>query len=166
MLQQRTVHSLQAAIRPRLPKPLPVPKPVAPPTLNVKWARPVGARPEADDNLEQFMAEQRLDWSRLAYVQMVKSRVELCSAVMMLGDLHRMRSPAQKILLFPRAWLKEAEDDRWDPERDTTRRLLKTAALRYGVALMPMGTFMDGADGEYKGIPYLPPTLPLLLSFH
>ncbi|KAF2205253.1 hypothetical protein GQ43DRAFT_460071 [Delitschia confertaspora ATCC 74209] len=146
VLQQRTVHSLQAAIKPRLPKPLPAPEPIAPPALNVKWARPMGGRPEPDEGLEQFMAEQKLNWNQLGYVQMVRDPEELCSAVMLLGDLHGARSPAKKILLFPRPWVKEAEDESWDPQRDTTRRLLRTAALRYGVVLMPMKPIVDGAD--------------------
>ncbi|KAF2187461.1 glycosyltransferase family 8 protein [Zopfia rhizophila CBS 207.26] len=145
VLQQKTVHSLQAAIKPRLPKPLPAPKPIQPPTLDVKWARPVGGRPEVDETFEQYMAEQTLNWNRLGYAQVVREHVELCSAIMLLGDLHRLKSPAKRILLFPRSWLKE-EDEGWNPELMTTRRLLRTAVRRYGIVLMPMETIIDGAD--------------------
>ncbi|KAF2736201.1 hypothetical protein EJ04DRAFT_511199 [Polyplosphaeria fusca] len=145
VLQQRTVHSLQAAIRPRLPKPLPAPKPIQPPTLDVKWARPIGAHPEGDEKLQHFMAEQALDWSRLGYVQVVREPLELCSAVMLLADLHKMRSPAKRILLFPRAWLRQMEDET-AVDMYTTRRLLKTAVRMHGVTLMPMETIVDGAD--------------------
>ncbi|KAF2107143.1 hypothetical protein BDV96DRAFT_305886 [Lophiotrema nucula] len=147
VLQQRTVHSLQAAIKPRLPKPLPAPKPILPPTLDVKWARPIGARPANDESLQQFLAEQSLNWHRLGYTQMVREHVELCSAVMLLADLQKMKSPAKRLLLFPRAWLKQAEDDYgYNPEMMTTKRLLKTAVRRYGVTLVPMESFVDGAD--------------------
>lgn len=149
VLQQRTVHSLQAAIRPNRPKPLPIPKPIDPPTLDVKWARPVGGRPEIDDTIDQYIAGETLDWSRLGYVQMVKEHIELCSAVMLLADLHKMKSPARKLLLFPRTWLKNAESDEYDPEMTTTRRLLRTAVRRYGVTLIPVETIVDGADGKY-----------------
>jgi hypothetical protein len=59
-----------------------------------------------------------------------------------------MKSPARKILLFPRIWLRTSEEDGYDGEMTTTRRLLKTAARRYGVSLYPMETIVDGADGE------------------
>ncbi|KAH7355486.1 hypothetical protein BKA66DRAFT_274708 [Pyrenochaeta sp. MPI-SDFR-AT-0127] len=146
VLQQRYVHNLQLAIKPRLPKPLPPPQPIAPPTLDVKWARPVGSRPEVDETYEQYIAGQTMDWSRLGYVQVVREHVELCSAVMLLSDLHRMKSPAKRILMFPRMWLVPSEDDTYGPEMSTTRRLLRTAARRYGVTLMPMEPIVEGAD--------------------
>lgn len=148
VLQQRTVHSLQAAIRPNLPKPLPVPKSIDPPTLDVRWARPVGRRPEIDEATSQLMIRETLDWSRLGYVQVVREPMELCSAVMLLADLHRLKSPAKRLLLFPRLWLRKSEDDVYDAEMTTTRRLLRTAARRYGVMLIPLETIVDGADGE------------------
>jgi len=93
-----------------------------------------------------------MDWSRLGYVQVVREHVELCSAVMLLSDLHRMKSPAKKILLFPRLWLATSVDDKYGPEMSTTRRLLRTAARRYGVTLIPMEPIVDGADGECMGL--------------
>lgn len=150
VLQQRYVHSLQAAIKPRLPKPLPAPIPIEPPTLNVKWARPMGGRPAVDESAEQLIAGQTLDWSRLGYVQVVRAHVELCSAVMLLADFHKMKSPAKRILMFPRIWLKKAGEDEWDPQMSTTRRLLRTAVRRYGVTLIPMETIVDGGDGRYR----------------
>lgn len=90
-----------------------------------------------------------MDWSRLGYVQVVREHVELCSAVMLLSDLHRMKSPAKRILMFPRLWLATTEDDEYSPEMSTTRRLLRTAARRYGVTIMPMEPIVEGADGEF-----------------
>jgi hypothetical protein len=87
-----------------------------------------------------------MDWSRLGYVQVVREHVELCSAVMLLSDLHQMKSPARRILMFPRLWLAEAEEVKKDPQMSTTWRLLRTAARRYGVTLMPMEPIVDGAD--------------------
>ncbi|KAF2015541.1 glycosyltransferase family 8 protein [Aaosphaeria arxii CBS 175.79] len=146
VLQQRTVHSLQAAIRPTRPKPLPVAEPIAPPTLDVKWARPVGSRPNVDESVEQYLAGETMDWSRLGYVQMARDHSELCSAIMILADVHKMKSPARKILLFPRSWLKKTEGDEYDADMSTTRRLLRTAARRYGVSLNPMETITKDAD--------------------
>ncbi|KAH7115037.1 hypothetical protein B0J11DRAFT_444664 [Dendryphion nanum] len=146
VLQQRTVHSLQAAIRPTRPKPLPVAKPIEPPTLDVKWARPIGSRPEVDETVHQYIAGETLDWSRLGYVQIAKDHMELCSALMLLADVHRMKSPAKKILLFPRTWLATSGEDEYDAQMSTTRRLLRTAARRYGVSLIPMETIVHNAD--------------------
>ncbi|KAF1927321.1 glycosyltransferase family 8 protein [Didymella exigua CBS 183.55] len=147
VLQQRYVHNLQAVIKPRIPKPLPVPKAVEPPTLDEKWARPVGGGRQVEDTVAQYMGGQELDWSRLGYVQVVREHVELCSAVMLLSDLHKMKSPARRVLVFPKLWLQEADDDKYSAEMSTTRRLLGTAARRYGVTLIPMEPMLDGADG-------------------
>lgn len=114
----------------------------------MKWARPMGGRPEVDETYAQYIAGQTMDWSRLGYVQVVREHVELCSAVMLLSDFHRMKSPAKRILMFPRMWLATAEDDQYSPEMSTTRRLLRTAARRYGVTLIPMEPIVEGADGE------------------
>lgn len=141
------MHNLQAAIKPRIPKPLPVPKAIEPPTLDEKWARPVGDRPATQDTMAQYMSGQELDWSRLGYVQVVREHVELCSAVMLLSDLHRMKSPARRVLMFPKLWLREAEGEGYSAEMSTTRRLLGTAARRYGVTLIPMEPILDDADG-------------------
>ncbi|KAF2714618.1 glycosyltransferase family 8 protein [Pleomassaria siparia CBS 279.74] len=146
VLQQRTVRSMQAMIKPRLPKPLPVPNPIQPPTLDAKWARPMGGRPEVDDSIQQFIVGQTLDWSRLGYVQMAKDHGELCSAVMLLADLHKLKSPAKRLLLFPRSWLRKIENGEGDAEMTTTRRLLRTAARRYGVSLIPIEPIVDGDD--------------------
>ncbi|OCK82984.1 glycosyltransferase family 8 protein [Lepidopterella palustris CBS 459.81] len=146
VLQQKTVHSLQAAIKPRLPKPLPASTPIAPPNLNIKWARPVGSRPGSDTEFQQHLVEETIDWNKLGYAQLVKDHVEVCSAIMMFGDLHRLRSPAKKILLFPRSWLQDNDEQGGDAYLGTSKRLLRSAARRFGVILMPMETIIDGAD--------------------
>jgi len=85
-------------------------------------------------------------------VQVVREHVALCSAVMLLADLARLKSPARRILLFPQRWLAGSADDVGDDdgtqqsELATTRRLLRTAARRYGVILLPMQPLVDGAD--------------------
>ncbi|KAF1847622.1 glycosyltransferase family 8 protein [Cucurbitaria berberidis CBS 394.84] len=146
VLQQRYVQNLQAVIKPRLPKPLQPEKPIEPPKLDMKWARPMGGRPEVDETYSQYIAGQTMDWSRLGYVQVVREHVELCSAVMLLSDLARMKSPAKRILMFPKLWLAIAEDGEYSPEMATTRRLLRAAARRYGVTLIPMEPIVEGAD--------------------
>lgn len=142
------MHSLQLAIKPRLPKPLPAQQPLLPPTLDVKWARPMGSRPDVDESVEQMIKAPTIDWTKLGYVQVAKDHSELCSAIMLLADLQEKRSPAKRILMFPRAWLKETSEEEWDPRMTTTRRLLRTAARRHGAELMPMETAETDADGE------------------
>ncbi|KAK7181627.1 uncharacterized protein CC84DRAFT_1104110 [Paraphaeosphaeria sporulosa] len=146
VLQQRYVHSLQLAIKPRLPKPLPAQAPLQPPTLDVKWARGMGERLEVDESVQQAMDAPSIDWSGLGYVQVVKDHSELCSAIMLLADLQEKRSPAKRILMFPKAWLKETSEDDWDPQMTTTKRLLRTAARRHGARLVPIEPAEAGAD--------------------
>lgn len=148
VLQQRYVHSLQLAIKPRLPKPLPAQAPLLPPTLDTKWARPMGSRPDVDETVEQMIGAPTIDWSKLGYVQVVKDHSELCSAIMLLADVQDMRSPAKRILMFPKVWLRETSEEEWDPQMSTTRRLLRTAARRHGARLVPMEVVQEGADGE------------------
>jgi hypothetical protein len=113
----------------------------------------MGERPEVDDTYAQYMASQTMDWSRLGYVQVVREHVELCSAVMLLSDLHAMKSPAKRILMFPKLWLEKADEVERDAQMATTWRLLKAAARRYGVTLMPMEPIVDGAD-KSLGVSY------------
>lgn len=108
----------------------------------------MGARPEVDETVDQVIAGMTLDWSRLGYVQVAKEFVDLCGAVMVLADLSEMKSPARKILMFPKAWLAETDEEEYDPQMSTTRRLLRTAARRYGATLIPMDPIVEGADGE------------------
>lgn len=81
-------------------------------------------------------------------MQLVKEHVEVCSAMMLFGDLYRLRSPAKRILLFPHAWLEDATGEVVDPYLGTSRRLLRMAARRYGVVLIPMEPIIEGADSE------------------
>ncbi len=60
---------------------------------------------------------------------------------MVLAELHRMKSPARKLLLFPQSWATEKKAGRGeisDPFLDISRRLMKVAARRYGVELRPI----------------------------
>ena len=119
-------------------------------SIERKMGPACGDRPEVDASVEQFIAAQTMDWSRLGYVQMARQHEELCSAVMLLSDLHKMKSPAKRLLLFPKSWLKKAVDAEHSAEMATTRRLLRTAARRYGVSLIPIEPIVDEGDGEYE----------------
>lgn len=104
-----------------------------------------------------------MNWDALAHAQVVSSHREVCSAVMLFADLHRLKSPARRVLLFPEHWLghgggrdggeekganrgsagtgglKKVRADVVDPYLASTRRLLRLAARRYRVELRPIG---------------------------
>ncbi|KAK7610939.1 hypothetical protein BKA81DRAFT_430730 [Phyllosticta paracitricarpa] len=139
LLQQQTVRGLQEAIKPRLPAPLPATETYDP---HARLARRPGFRDAKYDN---FLQETEVQWHKLGYVQLVRNHDEVCTAVMHFADLHRDRSPATRILLFPRNWIDDDEDA--DPYLVTSKRLLRTAVRRYKVVLRPIGP-PKVADGD------------------
>ena len=144
VLQQRTVASLQYAIKPR----------IQPPKLEPDPLNELHYIPKSKHGILEFggnalhsvqtrfsgVQNKVAPWSRLAYVQVVKKHGELCNAVMLFGELQRMRSPARKILLFPREWVNidDGTEEEGNVAIDTSKRLLRLAARRYGVRLHPI----------------------------
>lgn len=124
---------------------------VDPPNPYARLKRSFGSRDNSlDDAFQQYLTattEPEINWNRLAHVQVVRSHDEVCSAVMLFGALHGMKSPAQRVLMFPRLWTKDAGED-VDPYLGTTRKLLQMAARRYRVDLLPVEPFISGADGK------------------
>jgi len=158
VIQQRTVTGLQAAIRPRLPQP--------PPSLQVQQVQQKrDAEPDlqpsrlfkgkgriAYTNLDAAAElSARVDWKRLAHVQLARNHHDVCNAIMVLAELHRLKSPARRVLLFPRKWALEKEGkkgDISDPFLDSSRRLMRMAARRYGVELRPVTPTLEGGDED------------------
>ncbi|KAF1987921.1 glycosyltransferase family 8 protein [Aulographum hederae CBS 113979] len=176
-LQQQTVHNLQSIIRPPIPSPrLHIPEELNKnPSSNPasKGARPVGKKHKNHASLQGYFSyAPAVDWSKYAYVQYVRTVNEACSAVMMFEELHESKSPARRMLMFPSWWVggqntgdrtgssteaQEVEAQRLrkreeDEHVDTSRRLLKKAARRFGVALMPIrennGDSFDQAEAR------------------
>lgn len=154
ILQQQTVHSLQDAIRPRLPSPNANVIQASQQRLEQASRGSENVLSVKDGSAQATIAKKHdlvdVKWDRLAYLRIVKSHKELCSAVMVFADLARSKSPAQRVLLFPQHWALEnsatetsAEED---PQLYTTRRLLKKAARRYRAVLVPMGTMQSSMD--------------------
>ena len=150
VLQQQTVANLQTAIKPR----------IQPPKLESDPLEDL-ARGRATHNLFNFgdealhsvqarfsrVQDTVLPWSRLAYVQLVREPSELCNSIMFLGELHRLKSPGRRVLMFPRDWaLPTAENDHINVEIETSKRLLRLAARRYGVKLHPVEPLENGGD--------------------
>lgn len=158
--QQQTVKGLQDAIKPRIPQ--------VPPSLNVQppaegielqqsrffGKQDNGARityTDFDRDVHNS-AGAGINWARLAHIQLVRNHHDICTAIMVLADLHNMRSPARRVLLFPKEWAEEkkaAKGDVSDPYLDSTRRLMRMAARRYRVELRPIEPIM-GFDGEER----------------
>jgi hypothetical protein len=152
ILQQQTVQGLQAVIKPRIPKPIYNAAPISYPTVNpvARASRPIFKAHSPSDSHDvlynrQKHAKKSVDWNKLAYAQLVKSHGEVCGAVMLFAELARQRSPARRTLLFPRTWTVDKTEER-DPDLARTRRLLRTAARRYGVDLRPIGVAKEGLD--------------------
>ena len=148
ILQQRTITGLQETLRPRLPPPPSILQ-VQDDHLSVQPSRLFGKEGKiAYTNLHAAEpASAKVNWQRLAHIQLARNHHDVCNAIMILADLHRLKSPARRVLLFPQAWAQEKEGKKGeisDPYLDTSRRLMRMAARRYGVELRPMMP----ADGE------------------
>ncbi|KAI5247816.1 hypothetical protein E4T43_01803 [Aureobasidium subglaciale] len=141
-IQQHSVANLQAQLKPRIP--------VGP--LSEATQQPLSGPQhpsrlfDAEHNvlIAKHNAGQELptvNWQKLAHVQLVTNHHDICSAIMLFGDLARSKSPARRVLLFPQAWAMEKQagkHDMIDPYMDSTRRLLRRAARRYNVELRPV----------------------------
>lgn len=144
ILQQQTVRGMQEAIKPRLPKPVQTASPVEESlNPNARLARVLGSR---NPKYENFMEDVHIEWRRLGYVQMVTDHRQVCTAVMQFAELNRDKSPATRILLFPRTWIEDTEDE--DLYLDTSRRLLRAAVRRYKVVLRPIDPIIKGDGGN------------------
>lgn len=110
-----------------------------------------------DPKHEKFIEETQVDWRRLGYVQLVTDHRDVCTAVMQFAELHREKSPATRVLMFPRAWIEDEEEE--DPYLDTSRRLLRAAVRRYRVVLRPVDPIIKGDGGMWCHFPREPSLL-------
>jgi hypothetical protein len=74
----------------------------------------------------------------------VRDHSEVCNALIIFSDLHRLKSSAPRLLLFPQHWINERDGEVLDPFLETTRRLLKKASRRYRVTLVPIQPNVQG----------------------
>jgi hypothetical protein len=99
-------------------------------------------------------AGANVNWKRLAHIQLARTHHDVCNAIMVFGELHRMKSPARKLLLFPKVWAAEKEPTgrgaMGDPYMDSSRRLMRMAARRYGVELRPVDPVVESKE---EGVP-------------
>ena len=86
-------------------------------------------------------SDQRVDWSRFAYVQYVTNTPYLCNSVMLFERLHTLGTKADKLMMYPSQFI---------PGDDSLEgRLLAKARDEYGVKLTPIEVQRRKAsDGE------------------
>ncbi|THV67490.1 hypothetical protein D6D29_10321 [Aureobasidium pullulans] len=151
-IQQHSIANLQSQLKPRIPiAPLsdsaqqPLPGPQHPSRLFNAEQNAIIA-----DHIDSQQEAPVVNWQNLAHVQLVTNHHDVCNAILLFGDLARLKSPARRILLFPQAWAMEkqaAKHDMIDPYMDSTRRLLRRAARRYNVELRPISS-SAGQEGD------------------
>lgn len=143
VLQQQTVRSLQAAIRP---------PPPPTPTLdrNRVVAKHFGT-PKNHSFYDKFLASNRPKggWAKAAYVQIIREHIHVCNAAMLFAVLERQESMAQRIILYPQEWnVQQSEPGDDSLNIKTSVRILENAALRYKAVLQPVSRIQDSPYGK------------------
>lgn len=85
----------------------------------------------------------------MAYIQYVADKGKLCNSIMILAELDRLGTAADKVLLYPHSWVAD--------EEGTWSRLLRVAEQRYGVVVKAVDPLVEGLSS-----PSLSPSLPPL----
>lgn len=156
-LQQQTVRGIQQSLRPIVPPPPQIHVDQTPLASILKSSRAFGGSVGSGGHVayQQYVGPKAettsVNWDRLAHVQLVSNHHSVCNAVMLFGELHRLKSPAKRVFLFPKAWAlenKAGKGETVDPYLATSRRLLRMAARRYGVELLPIAPTVKGADED------------------
>ncbi|KAL8996564.1 MAG: hypothetical protein Q9169_003959 [Polycauliona sp. 2 TL-2023] len=137
VLQQQTVHSLQAIIK---PQPIVVPPPS--PVLAKHFGTPPG-----HSFYDKYLASNRPKggWAKVAYVQLVKEHFHVCNAVMLFSVLDDQESMAQRVIMYPKEWDAVAKGA-LDPQIETSKRLLRNAAKNYKVMLQPVEPMLRAGE--------------------
>ncbi|KAL9072739.1 MAG: hypothetical protein Q9157_004999 [Trypethelium eluteriae] len=119
--QQRTVSSIQEAIKPRTPAPPPSSSPqevlIEPLQPSRAFGSALGSAGQRALKLYKSGSPEAkpIDWKKLAHVQLVKDHDEVCSAIMLFAELHAQKSPATKVLMFPKSWAVDGRGEILDP---------------------------------------------------
>lgn len=92
----------------------------------------------------------------MAYVQYVADKDKLCNSIMILAELDRMGTAADKVLLYPHSWV--ADDG------GTWSRLLRVAEQRYGVIVKAVDPLVEGLYFPPYFVPSSLPPLTLVYS--
>lgn len=83
----------------------------------------------------------------MAYVQYVADKGKLCNSIMILAELDRLGTAADKVLLYPHSWVAD--------EEGTWSRLLRVAEQRYGVVVKAVDPLVEGLSFSSPSIRYV-----------
>ena len=123
ILQQQTVRSIQAVIKP-LPEPTSTSEPLS---------------------RQESLATENIQWEKVAYVQIIQHHQEICSTAIIFAELAQKRSIAKRVILYPKEWdYVTIHGQGRLQERNT--RLLRKAASRYNIILRAIED-ADQTDG-------------------
>lgn len=144
MLQQQTVRNFQAAIRPLHP-------PSSPGLDKNQLVSKQYGSLQGHSTYDKLLTNNKPKggWTKAAYVQILRDRTQLCTAVMLFAELERQESMAQRIMIYPEEWHLERGNrgDSSSPVK-TSLRLLENAASRYKVLLQPVGKIQKFLHGK------------------
>ena len=146
VLQQQTVRSIQAAI-----KPPPVTSTPTAITSRVV-AKPFGAPYEVSLN-DKFLPvnKPRGGWAKVAYVQLVRTHLQVCSIIIVFAELERQDCLARKVIMYPKEWhFRPTGHGRPDMQVERSLRLLQNAQNQYRVELRPVDRVHDTDKGWFK----------------
>lgn len=133
ILQQKSLAALQAA----LSQPVPTPYVVA--SSKHKPKQPFQLIDQTN-NIPVLRSKKNL---KAAHFQFVEEKENVCHSLMVLAELGRLGTQADKILLYPKSWIGTKEG--------TWSRLLKAAGERFKVKVRAVGDL----DGETRELPLL-----------
>ncbi|KAI9733277.1 MAG: hypothetical protein M1834_003361 [Cirrosporium novae-zelandiae] len=140
VLQQQTVHNIQAVIK--IPTETSASSPSSPtiaaaPAIGKTFGSPPGSKGHVA--YKDYVAQNHPagGWNKVAYVQLVRKHLHVCNALMVFAELEKQKSPAARALLYPKSWDDDAKLYH-SGQTDTTIRLLKKAAQKFGVRLVPI----------------------------
>ncbi|KAG0126468.1 hypothetical protein HOY82DRAFT_615038 [Tuber indicum] len=128
ILQQKSLTNLQAAMR----KPVPTPYAVA---SSKHKPKPPFQLIDQANNIPVLRSKKSL---KAAHFQFVQRKENVCHSLMVLAELARLGTEADKILLYPKSWV--------GTEEGTWSRLLEAAEKRFKVKVKAVG----GLDGEAR----------------
>lgn len=149
------------------------PQPVAPPPPSPVLAKHFGT-PPGHSFYDKYLASNRPKggWAKVAYVQLVRKHLHVCNALMLFAVLEDQESMAQRVIMYPKEWDQGVSEQKaLDPQVETSKRLLREAAMRYRVMLQPVKPILKVEQGEsvfplagllslsaYNRLIYLPPS--------
>ncbi|PWW79031.1 Glycosyltransferase Family 8 protein [Tuber magnatum] len=130
ILQQKSLTALQAAMI------QPVPSPHVAASSKHK-PKPPFQLIDQTNNIPVLRSKKNL---KAAHFQFVQKKENVCHSLMVLAELARLGTGADKILLYPESWI--------GTEEGTWSRLLKAAEKRFEVKVRAVGGLGGGALGD------------------